>query len=100
MPCYWRQYSAYRHCRPPVLPTSFACTRKRRARAAVAGAAAAAERGGDRFGLGWRPELAAGILAHLDLIDLIEVIAEDYFDAPRRDLRALRTLAAQVGMVL
>ena len=66
----------------------------------MAGAAAAAERGGDRFGLGWRPELAAGILAHLERIDLIEVIAEDYFDAPRRDLRALRTLAAQVGMVL
>jgi hypothetical protein len=66
----------------------------------VAGAAAAVERG-DRFGLGWRPELAAGILAHLDRIDLIEVIADnDYFDAPRRDLRALRTLAAQVGMVL
>jgi hypothetical protein len=54
----------------------------------------------DRFGLGWRPELAAGILAHLDRIDLIEVIAEDYFDASRRDLRALQTLAAQVGMVL
>jgi len=64
----------------------------------VAGAAAVEHR--DRFGLGWRPELAAAILAHLDRIDLIEVIADDYFDAPRRDLRALRTLAAQVSMVL
>ena len=63
---------------------------------AVAGAAEAR----DRFGLGWRPELAAGILAHLDRIDVIEVIAEDYFDAGRGDLRALRTLAAQVSMVL
>ena len=54
----------------------------------------------DRFGLGWRPALAAGILAHLDRIDLIEVIAEDYFDAPRSDLRALQTLAAQVSIVL
>jgi uncharacterized protein (UPF0276 family) len=62
-------------------------------------AAAAAERG-DRFGLGWRPELAAGILAHLDRVDLIEVIADDYFEASRGDLRALRTLAAQVSMVL
>ena len=61
--------------------------------------AAAAERH-DRFGLGWRPELAAGILAHLDRIDVIEVIADDYFDAPRRDLRALQTLAAQVSLVL
>jgi uncharacterized protein len=67
--------------------------------AAVAGAAAAVE-SRDRFGLGWRPELAAGILAHLAQIDLIEVIAEEYFDAPRRDLRALQTLAAQVGIVL
>jgi len=65
----------------------------------VAGAAAAVE-SRDRFGLGWRPELAAGILAHLAQIDLIEVIAEEYFDAPRRDLRALQTLAAQVGIVL
>jgi hypothetical protein len=61
---------------------------------------AAAANGGDRFGLGWRPELAAGILAHLNRIDLIEVIADDYFDAARRDLHALRTLAAQIGIVL
>src|SRR5260370_5058410 len=53
-----------------------------------------------KIGLGWRPELAAGILAHLDRIDLIEVIADDYFDAAGHDLRALRTFAAQVGMVL
>jgi hypothetical protein len=70
------------------------------AEAEVAVAGAAAARGSDRFGLGWRPELAAGILAHLDRLDLIEVIADDYFDAPHRDLRALRTLAAQVSMVL
>ena len=64
----------------------------------MAGAAAVERR--DRFGLGWRPELAAGILAHLDRVDVIEVIAEDYFEASRGDLRALRTLAAQVSMVL
>lgn len=64
----------------------------------MAGAAAVERR--DRFGLGWRPELAAGILAHLDRIDVIEVIADNYFDAPRRDLRALQTLAAQVPVVL
>jgi hypothetical protein len=66
----------------------------------VAGVAAAAVERRDRFELGWRPELAAGILAHLDRIDVIEVIAEDYFDAPRRDLRALQTLATQVSTVL
>src|SRR5215468_1991705 len=110
MPCYWRRCLAYPHCLPLALPTSCASTRRRQARAMVAArvveqpadrvaaaegeaavvAAAAVERG-DRFGLGWRPELAAGILAHLDRIDLIEVIADDYFGAARRDLRALRT---------
>jgi uncharacterized protein len=54
----------------------------------------------DRFGLGWRPGLAAGILAHLDRIDVVEVIAEDHFRADRAGRRALRTLAAQVPLLL
>jgi uncharacterized protein len=54
----------------------------------------------DRIGLGWRPPLAAEILANLDRIDVVEVIAEDYFDAPRRRLSPLRTLAAQVPVML
>jgi uncharacterized protein len=53
----------------------------------------------DRVGLGWRPELAAGILTHLDSIDVIEIIADDYFDQPAR-VRALKTLAAQSTVVL
>ncbi len=56
--------------------------------------------GPDRVGLGWRGELAAGILAHLDRIDVVEVIADDYLGAGRRTLRALRTLAIQVPLVL
>jgi hypothetical protein len=54
----------------------------------------------DRFGLGWRPELAAAILTHLDRIDVVEVIADDYCDAGRLTRRALRTLAAQVPVTL
>lgn len=54
----------------------------------------------DRIGLGWRPELAAGILSNLDRIDIVEVIADDFFDAPRRERRALRTLAAQTPVTL
>lgn len=54
----------------------------------------------DRFGLGWRRELAARIFANLDRIDVLEVIADDYFDAPQRERRALRTLSAQVPVVL
>jgi uncharacterized protein len=49
----------------------------------------------DRVGLGWRPQLAAGILSNLDRIDVIEVIAEDYYDGSA-GLRALKTLAKQV----
>lgn len=54
----------------------------------------------DRLGLGWRPELAAGILSNLDGIDIVEVIADDFFDASRRQRRALRTLAAQIPVTL
>jgi uncharacterized protein (UPF0276 family) len=54
----------------------------------------------DRVGLGWRPALAAGIFAHLDAIDVVEVISDDYFEASSLDKRALRTLASQVPVVL
>lgn len=54
---------------------------------------------GDRIGLGWRPELAASILSHLDRIDVVEVILDDYLRAPARKLRSLRTLAAQVPVL-
>ena len=59
-----------------------------------------AEMNTDRFGIGWRPRLAAGILSNLDRIDIVEVIADDYFQAPRRQRRVLRTLAAQVPVTL
>lgn len=59
-----------------------------------------AEMNGDRVGIGWRPRLAAGILSNLDRIDIVEVIADDYFRAPRRQRHALRTLAAQVPVTL
>jgi hypothetical protein len=32
----------------------------------------------DRFGLGWRPALAAGILSNLDRIDLVELMADGF----------------------
>ena len=58
------------------------------------------EMSADRFGLGWRPRLAAGILANLDRIDIVEVIADDYFRASRHERRPLQTLAAQVPVTL
>ena len=45
----------------------------------------------DRVGIGWRPELAAGILSNLDRIDVLEVIAADYFESAAR-VRTLKTL--------
>jgi uncharacterized protein (UPF0276 family) len=54
----------------------------------------------DRFGIGWRAELAAGILSKLHRIDIVEVIADDYFDVPGKQVRALQTLSAQVPVSL
>jgi uncharacterized protein len=54
----------------------------------------------DKVGLGWRADLAAGIFSNLDRIDLLEVIADDFFGAPKREIRALKTLASQVSVVL
>lgn len=54
----------------------------------------------DRFGLGWRPELAASIFASLDRIDVVEVIADDWLDASRRDRDALRLLARTLPVIL
>lgn len=53
----------------------------------------------DRVGIGWRPELAAGILANLDSIDVVEVILDDFLSAGADRLRALRTLASQVTVL-
>jgi uncharacterized protein (UPF0276 family) len=47
----------------------------------------------DRVGLAWRGDLAGDILRHLDAIDALEVIAEDWLHAPRRRLDALAELA-------
>jgi uncharacterized protein (UPF0276 family) len=61
---------------------------------------AMASRGDDRFGLSWRADLAAGIFANLDTIDVVEVIADDLFDAPARTRRAVATLGREVPVTL
>ncbi|HEX8155722.1 MAG TPA: DUF692 family protein [Thermoanaerobaculia bacterium] len=53
-----------------------------------------------RFGIGWRPELGAAILAHLDRIDVVEVLAEEFADASDNVRRALKFLATQVPVVV
>lgn len=68
--------------------------------AVVAVVVAEGEMKQDQFGIGWRPRLAAGILSNLNRIDIVEVIADDYFDASRQDRRALRTLGTQVPVTL
>ncbi|HVE81707.1 MAG TPA: DUF692 family protein [Myxococcales bacterium] len=58
----------------------------------------------DRVGIGWRAELASGILSNLGDIDVVEVMADDLFDRPgfdsRRAVRAIQTLSVQVPVVL
>ena len=54
----------------------------------------------DQVGLGWRVPLAASLFAHLDAIDVFEVIADDYFDASARVLRSMRSLGREVPMIL
>lgn len=54
----------------------------------------------DRVGLGWRPELAAGIFTNLDHIDVVEIMAEDFMAGSGRKLGTLATLRAQVPLVV
>ena len=54
----------------------------------------------DRVGLGWRPELAAGIHQYRDQIDVLEVIADDWFDRRAAEVKALESLARQIPVVL
>jgi uncharacterized protein len=54
----------------------------------------------DQVGLGWRAPLAASLFAHLDAIDVVEVIADDYFKASARALRSMRSLGREVPMIL
>lgn len=54
----------------------------------------------DRVGLGWRAPLAASILARLDRIDVVEVLAEEWTREPAWRQRALATLGAQAPVLL
>ncbi len=62
----------------------------------MAGVVAAAVDIQDKVGLGWRPEIGLDILKHADQIDLVEVIADDFFTKPK----ALLTLKAQLPIAL
>ena len=53
----------------------------------------------DLVGLGWRSEIAPGILSNLDKIDVVEVILDDYLAASKAKLRTLRTLESQVPIL-
>ncbi|HMD30500.1 MAG TPA: DUF692 family protein, partial [Candidatus Acidoferrales bacterium] len=52
------------------------------------------------MGISWRGELAAGVLQHLDRIDVVELIADDYFAASGQQIRALQSLGREVPVVL
>jgi uncharacterized protein (UPF0276 family) len=52
----------------------------------------------DRVGLGWRPELAAGIFDALDRIDVLEVVADNYLAASRQQRQGLNLMAQLVAV--
>ncbi|HEX2585008.1 MAG TPA: DUF692 family protein [Steroidobacteraceae bacterium] len=54
----------------------------------------------DLVGLGWRSELAASIHVHLDEIEVLEVIADNYFHASKKNRQSLAWLAKQIPMYL
>src|SRR5437879_1220625 len=56
--------------------------------------------GEDRVGLGWRPELAAGIFDALDRIDVLEVVADNYLEANRAQRQGLNLMAQHVAVHL
>ena len=53
----------------------------------------------DLVGMGWRPDLATGILSNLDRIDVLEVIAEDFYETSA-GMSALKSLAKQVPVTI
>jgi uncharacterized protein (UPF0276 family) len=54
----------------------------------------------DRVGMGWRDTLAASVLERLAEIDVVEVMAEDWLDAPRAQCAALADLARCTALML
>jgi len=54
----------------------------------------------DRVGLSWRGELAAATLERIDELDVLEVIAEDWLNVPRRRAAALAQLATERPVLL
>jgi uncharacterized protein (UPF0276 family) len=54
----------------------------------------------DKVGLGWRAPLAASLFTHLNEIDVVEIIADDYFRASARVLRSMRSLGREVPLIL
>ena len=54
----------------------------------------------DRFGVSWRPELAAGVLLNRDRVDCVEVISDDYLEAGSNRVRALTSLAREIPLTL
>jgi len=54
----------------------------------------------DQVGIGWRAPLAASIFTHLDSIDVVEIIADEYFSASKRVLRSMRSLAREVPVAV
>lgn len=53
-----------------------------------------------KYGLGWRAPIGAAIFANVEQIDVVEIMAEDFFAATKAEKRALRFLREHVTVVL
>ena len=54
----------------------------------------------DRVGLAWRPELAHGLYQHLDDLDVLEVLADDWLADDRRPVTDLQAWAKEIPLHL
>lgn len=54
----------------------------------------------DRFGIGWRPAIAADIIANIAKIDLLELIAEDWIAAGAAQRRAMAMILGEVPLTV
>jgi uncharacterized protein len=52
----------------------------------------------DRFGIGWRKEIASSILQNLNKFDLLEIIIDDYLHVSSKELEQIKFLSSQIDL--
>lgn len=68
--------------------------------AVVVGGVVETESSKDQVGFGWRPALATELFNRLEHFDFFEIVAENFFAAPRLQLNAMRALGRHMPLVV